>query len=227
MDGRWAASALGVRDRAGLGRAHRSFGGVSVRCAAVASRMAMTRSPWVSRDLWARGSGDGDGHGQVGTSRQAALSYSPARCGNVLADLLTGQRAVSAFPLGIARVTWWFGHKLGHQRGPPPSPRQTNSLLRTSSIPDAGRRPGGCPADSDLLLAEQRCLRTSGHGDARPTTAVSALGTGSLRGRRAVAILIDSRSLAKIFLSTASTQGDTRGGTLRYDCTDQRAERLR
>lgn len=39
----------GVRDRAGLGCDHRSFGGVAARCAAVASRMAMTRSPWVSR----------------------------------------------------------------------------------------------------------------------------------------------------------------------------------
>lgn len=39
----------GVRDRAGLGRDHRSFGGVAARCAAVMSRMAMTRSPWVSR----------------------------------------------------------------------------------------------------------------------------------------------------------------------------------
>ena len=35
--------------RAGLGCDHRSFGGVTARCGAVASRMAMTRSPWVSR----------------------------------------------------------------------------------------------------------------------------------------------------------------------------------
>jgi hypothetical protein len=47
----WTAGWLdrGVRDRAGLGRDHRSFGGVAARCAAVASRMAMTRSPSVSR----------------------------------------------------------------------------------------------------------------------------------------------------------------------------------
>jgi hypothetical protein len=38
------------RSRPGwLGRDHRSFGGVAARCAAVTSRMAMTRSPWVSR----------------------------------------------------------------------------------------------------------------------------------------------------------------------------------
>jgi hypothetical protein len=76
------------------------------------------------------------------------------------------------------------------------------SCLRTSSIPDADRHPGGCPTNSDLLLVEQRCLQTSGQRR-RPAAAdycVSALGTRGHPGRRPVAVLIDSRSLSKNLL---------------------------
>lgn len=63
---------------------------------------------------------------------------------------------------------------------PDARPRPTQPCLRTSSIPNAGRRSGQCPTDSDILLAAQRCLPNEWPPEnARPTpaAAVSALGT--------------------------------------------------
>ncbi len=135
-------------------------------------------------DLWVRGSGDGDGHGQVVQRVGKQPSHSPARCGNVLADLLAEQRAVSPVPprdVAVWAQTWsptWF----------PPSPRQTNSC--TKDVIDPGcrpppwwmfhgfrpssrgatlspdERPGRRPAEADDC---GECTRHRGHsgGDAR------------------------------------------------------------
>ena len=68
-----------------------------------------------------------------------------------------------------------LGVKQSHE-----APRPTQPCLRTSSIPNAGRRSGQCPTDSDILLAAQRCLPNEWPPEnARPTpaAAVSALGT--------------------------------------------------
>ena len=136
----WTAAWLGrgVRDRAGLSRDHRSFGGVAARCAVVASRLAMTRSPWVSQIVGASGAAMATGTVKwfnESASSRLTPSHPLRQCPSCPACLATCRFSVSA---RLRSATWRFGDKLGHQLGRHHRRDRRTLLLRTSSIPDAG-----------------------------------------------------------------------------------------